>query len=105
MNLLTHSFDWEKICKDLCIPFKKRSTGVLVLLCPFHNEKTPSLHMWPRSGRFMCFGCGTNGDQREFVSKFLEPPFDYNSLFVEIDAEMEKYRKLVDAPGQLFLNL
>ncbi len=67
MTSLAHSLDWDKICIELNIERKKRSTGVSVMLCPFHNEKTPSCHMWPKSGRFHCFGCGSDGNQEEFL--------------------------------------
>lgn len=29
-------------------------------LCPFHNEKTPSLVLW-KNGTFRCFSCGAKG--------------------------------------------
>ncbi|MCK8496042.1 CHC2 zinc finger domain-containing protein [Spirosoma sp. RP8] len=29
--------------------------------CTFHNEKTPSLKLYPKDGRFKCFGCGKTG--------------------------------------------
>ncbi len=31
-------------------------------LCPFHHEKTPSLHVSPAKGLYYCFGCGEAGD-------------------------------------------
>jgi DNA primase catalytic core len=37
-------------------------------LCPFHDEKTPSLSVNPKGQYFRCFGCGTGGD----VFRFLE---------------------------------
>ena len=36
-------------------------------LCPFHNEKTPSLTLYPENGSFYCFGCGTGGDVIRFI--------------------------------------
>lgn len=29
--------------------------------CTFHDEKTPSLKLYPATGRFKCFGCGKTG--------------------------------------------
>ncbi|MGH7662438.1 MAG: DNA primase [Vulcanimicrobiaceae bacterium] len=39
----------------------------LVGLCPFHGEKTPSLHVHPDRGFFKCFGCGKGGDAIRFM--------------------------------------
>jgi len=39
----------------------------LVGLCPFHAEKTPSMHVHPDRGFFKCFGCGKGGDAIRFV--------------------------------------
>lgn len=36
--------------------------------CPFHNEKTPSLKIFP-DNRFHCFGCGADGDAIDFIMK------------------------------------
>lgn len=38
-------------------------------LCPFHNESTPSFHVYPASNSFYCFGCGAGGDVVTFVRK------------------------------------
>jgi DNA primase len=37
-------------------------------LCPFHDEKTPSLFIFP-DNHFKCFGCGEHGDVIDFVQK------------------------------------
>jgi len=37
------------------------------LLCPFHEETTPSLTIYPTTGTFHCFGCGKSGDVIEFI--------------------------------------
>ncbi len=40
-------------------------------LCPFHNEKTPSFHVYPSDGAkpgfFHCFGCKKGGDAITFL--------------------------------------
>ncbi|RTL04440.1 toprim domain-containing protein [Candidatus Dependentiae bacterium] len=36
-------------------------------ICPFHNEKTPSLSVVPSKEMFYCFGCGAGGDAIDFV--------------------------------------
>ena len=41
----------------------------MVGLCPFHGEKSPSLHVHPEQGYFKCFGCGVGGDVFTFVQK------------------------------------
>ncbi|MCS6986774.1 MAG: DNA primase [Sphingomonadaceae bacterium] len=33
--------------------------------CPFHQEKTPSFHVW--ADHYHCFGCGAHGDVIRFV--------------------------------------
>lgn len=36
-------------------------------LCPFHNEKTPSLVVNDSLNKFYCFGCGASGDHVDFI--------------------------------------
>src|SRR5262245_65174967 len=38
-------------------------------LCPFHNEKTPSLSVHATRQFYHCFGCGASGDVFSFVQK------------------------------------
>lgn len=62
--------NWETALKLLAIPYERRSTGVCVILCPFHRERTPSMHMWAKSGRYHCHGCHSSGTIEEFVAHF-----------------------------------
>ncbi len=45
----------------------KRRGKNLVGLCPFHNEKTPSFHIYPENNSFYCFGCNKGGGVYQFV--------------------------------------
>ena len=38
-------------------------------LCPFHNEKTPSFHIYTDMNSFYCFGCGISGNAITFLMK------------------------------------
>jgi replicative DNA helicase len=44
----------------------KRSGKTYVASCPFHDEKTPSFHVYPNQ-TFHCFGCGANGTVIDYV--------------------------------------
>jgi len=35
--------------------------------CPFHQEKTPSFTVYPKTNSFHCFGCDVSGDTIEFI--------------------------------------
>lgn len=37
--------------------------------CPFHNEKTPSFHLYNQ--KYRCFGCGASGDVVDLTAKLL----------------------------------
>ena len=43
--------------------------------CPFHQEKTPSFHVWPEEKRFKCFGCQAGGDAFSFMQRLFGKPF------------------------------
>ncbi|MDR1464330.1 MAG: DNA primase [Oscillospiraceae bacterium] len=47
----------------------RRSGRILMGLCPFHGEKTPSFAVYPDSNSFYCFGCGAGGDAISFLMR------------------------------------
>ncbi|MCL2317370.1 MAG: DNA primase [Actinomycetia bacterium] len=47
----------------------RRAGADLVGLCPFHDEKTPSLHVTPARGFYYCFGCGAGGNVFDFLMR------------------------------------
>ena len=42
------------------------------ICCPFHGEKTPSLHIYAKTDTFHCFGCGIGGDSVKFVAELYK---------------------------------
>ena len=56
------------------ITLKKRGSNYQAC-CPFHNEKTPSFSINPKSNRFKCFGCGKSGNVIDFVMEFKKIEF------------------------------
>jgi DNA primase len=41
-----------------------------MLNCPFHEDKSPSLKIYPKTNTFNCFGCGATGDQIQFIELY-----------------------------------
>jgi hypothetical protein len=38
-----------------------------ICLCPFHEERTPSFHIYTKDNHYKCFGCGVGGDAISYV--------------------------------------
>lgn len=53
--------------------------------CPFHNEKTASMKIYPDSRGFYCFGCGAGGDTVTFVSRLFD--MDYQQTCRKLDED------------------
>jgi len=47
----------------------KRSGRTSMAVCPFHEEKTPSMSVDQARGLYHCFGCGKGGDVFTFVQE------------------------------------
>jgi len=56
---------WVDVLNRLGYHPKKRGKA-LVIRCVFHKETTASLTLY-RGGRFVCHGCGKDGDVFDFV--------------------------------------
>ena len=51
------------------LPDLKKNGKGHVALCPFHDDKSPSLSINPETGQYFCHGCGKKGDLFHFYAK------------------------------------
>jgi DNA primase len=69
-------------------------------LCPFHDDKTPSLSVSPEKKIFHCFGCGVSGNAITFLRRHKNLPFPEAVRFlagkarIPMDTEEDKKRDL-----------
>jgi len=70
---LKASLDILTVVKNEGFDLQKNGNG-WKLLCPFHDDKNPSLSIDDKKQLFHCFGCGKSGD----VIKFVEYLHNYN---------------------------
>ena len=64
----------------------KKSGANYLGLCPFHNDKNPSMSVSPSRGIFKCFSCGEGGDALSFLVKIQNR--EYKDVILEL---AEKY--------------
>ncbi|MDT4996198.1 MAG: primase [Pseudonocardiales bacterium] len=57
------------------VQLRSAGGGNLKGLCPFHEEKSPSLSVSPARGMYYCFGCGAGGDVIRFVQNIEQLDF------------------------------
>ena len=51
-------------------------------LCPFHNDKRPSMSVSPSKGIYKCFSCGAGGDALNFLVKIQNK--EYKEVIFEL---------------------
>ena len=49
-----------------------RRGETFVMRCPFHDEDTPSLTIYPPGQGWYCFGCGMGGDAVGFAAQYFQ---------------------------------
>jgi DNA primase catalytic core len=62
-----------------------------MLVCPFHEDKSPSLKIYTKTNTFHCFGCSATGDGIQFIELFEK---------LSKHEAIEKAKTLVD-PGHI----
>jgi DNA primase catalytic core len=66
MNILEEArkIDLLQVVQDLGLGLHQHRK----IVCPFHEEKTPSLVLYPQTNTYYCFGCGKRGDVIHFYA-------------------------------------
>ena len=60
----------------------KKSGANYLGICPFHNDKKPSMSVSPSRGIFKCFSCGAGGDALAFLVKIQNR--EYKDVIMEL---------------------
>lgn len=70
----------------------KRTGSAYKALCPFHDEKSPSLILQKGDTHYHCFGCGAHGDAIQFLMNHLKMSFldSVESLAQRFQVHLEK---------------
>jgi DNA primase len=69
-------------------------------LCPFHDDKAPSLSVSPEKKIFRCFGCGASGNAITFLRRHKNLPFPEAVRFladkarIPMDTQEDRKREL-----------
>ena len=61
------------------VKLEKRGNNYIGL-CPFHDDKNPSMSVSPQKKVFKCFSCGTAGDVITFVGRLIKLNFHKDEM-------------------------
>ncbi len=98
-SLIKYAVTMTDVCERYGIEINRQGFAV----CPFHNEKTPSLKIYDGNRGYSCFGCGKSGDVISFVQSMyglsfsealskLNEDFGLNLPLERRMSNTEKYR-------------
>ena len=81
----------------------KKNGSNYIGLCPFHNDKHPSMSVSPTRGIYKCFSCGAGGDALNFLVKIQNR--EYKDVILELAEKFgielpNKYAKTSDSKNQ-----
>jgi len=68
IDAVKRSHDLREVIESYGVKLRKKGANY-VGLCPFHEEKTPSFTVNPKTNLYHCFGCNAGGDVIGFVTK------------------------------------
>jgi len=68
IEAVKRSHDLKEVIASYGVALKRKGSNY-VGLCPFHEEKDPSLTVNPKTNLYHCFGCNAGGDVIGFVAR------------------------------------
>ena len=74
----------------------KRSGASYKGLCPFHDEKTPSLIVQKGDSHYHCFGCGAHGDAIQFL--MMHQKMSFSDAVENLAQRFHVHLEKVDEP-------
>lgn len=69
VEALKERIDLEDVIRACGVDLKRHGAEYSAL-CPFHNERTPSFKVTPKTQLYYCAGCGAGGDSIKFLCDF-----------------------------------
>ena len=84
---IKQSVDLAEYARNCGIELKRHGSKDLKGLCPFHDDKNPSLIISPAKGLFNCPACGTGGSVIDFAMKFHK--IDFKEAVRELSGKSE----------------
>lgn len=85
------------VCSKLGL-FIKGHGGQMRTLCPFHNDRTPSLHIY--RDHYHCYACQAHGDLFTLVQKVKDVNFQGAIAWVEDQFPFVLGQKPINRPGR-----
>jgi len=92
LEQLKQSIDLAALIQSKGILLEKHGSKDLKGLCPFHNDRNPSLIVTPGKQLFNCLSCGTGGDVIAFVQKYEGLSFTHAVELIRSRSHSELYK-------------
>jgi len=94
LEALKESVDLVSVIESYGLPqFRRTGEDRATCLCPFHDDRNPSLSIDGSRGIFKCFSCGAGGDVYSFVQKYNKLQGEEISFYKAVKMVNEKYSR------------
>jgi DNA primase len=96
----------EDVFVHLGLDYPPKNRREFKILCPVHQEKTPSCSIWPSEQRWWCFGCGEGGDIFDLIAAVKHVDFATAAKelaeLASVEASARPFEERQRSAGQLW---